>query len=128
VGLQEDFTAAAADGMAAFLDLQQNATYHSAGTETYDPATGRSSSTPVEISVPVIVTRFRAMELSTLRAQPNDRKVLIEAVKLVTALGVAVTPKLTDWIEVGSARWEIIQDLSPPVAETIYVLHVREAA
>jgi hypothetical protein len=115
----------AADDLGALTEV----TYHVAPTSGYDsytPSTGTAAVTPTEITLDVFFARFHNREIDGVRIREHDRKVLIEAAKLIESDGTEVTPQLADWIEEGTSRWEIKRDMSPPAVRALFVLHVRK--
>jgi hypothetical protein len=132
MGIEAEFIRGARAIFAAAGDALTAVTYHVAptgGSDSYTPATGTAAVTPdEEISLDgVFFYDFDDEEIDGVRIREKDQKVLIEAAKLITSAGVDVTPKLSDWIEEGTTRWEIKRDLSPKAVRAYFELHVRTA-
>jgi len=96
-----------------------NATYHSAGTFGWSPATGQTETGGADYTVSkMLFVKFSSQEIDGEKVLPNDEKALIPYKHLT------VTPKETDTIT-KSGVIRNVQGVSYDPAQALWILHVR---
>lgn len=118
MSLLSDIQAAVKSGMNALDDVRELVTYRSAGTPTYDAASGAPLVTTTEVPVRAVFVHYRRDEIDGQVIRPEDQQCLIAAEDL------SMTPALNDSIVRGSETWSVVGIQTDP-AKAVWLLQVR---
>lgn len=103
--------------------LAVDATYVSAGAQSYDPTTGVQTVAESTTTFRVFLVAVKQSEVDGTKVQLEDKKAIFDR------QGFPFAPKTEDLIRIGgtgedAGDWEVVGTLREP-SESIYILQVR---
>lgn len=108
-------------------NVSRTVVYRTAGTQTYDPATGTLTTASTDYTVQAIFTGFKREERDG--DYQNSRRVAVELGDqkcLIPFSSLPVTPTMEDHIIDGTSVWRILDFSVDPTGSALLTLHLRQ--